>query len=514
MAESPFFLGTDIGTFGTKSCIVDMNGQIASEAFEESDIIISHPGWAEQWPDVWWNVYCETVKGALKASKIDPKDIAGICISGLYSGSGIPVNKKFKPLRPCIIWMDRRATEETEWVKKTISEDEIFRITGNIIDPYYGYTKMLWIKGHEPKVWDETHQLMTAYEWCAYKLTGELFFDHSSACLIGGVYDIHKREWSEKLMNELGIPRRLFPEKLSWAKDIIGEITEEGAKATGLNKGTPVCAGGIDATVSALSVTALKDGDLASMIGTSMCNGFIQDELRLSRRLVNFPHVAYDTTKLYSFAGIVTAGAVIRWFRDQLGTSEKLVGESAGISAYKLLDMMAEKVPQGADGLVFTPHMVVGERAPYWDPYVRSCLFGLTLYHTKAHIYRAFLEGVAYAIRYSMEVAKEAGIPLKRAILVDGGAKSPSWRQIMTDVTNTPFMYVERAPGAPIGDALLAGVGVGLLKYEKIYDWIKITEVTKPNPKSVEIYEKYYDLYKKVYGSLEECCKLLKKISE
>jgi len=245
-----------------------------------------------------------------------------------------------------------------------------------------------------------------------------------------------------------------------------------------------------------------------------MCNGFIQDELRLSRRLVNFPHVAYDTTKLYSFAGIVTAGAVIRWFRDQLGTSEKLVGESAGISAYKLLDMMAEKVPQGADGLVFTPHMVVGERAPYWDPYVRSCLFGLTLYHTKAHIYRAFLEGVAYAIRYSMEVAKEAGIPLKRAILVDGGAKSPSWRQIMTDVTNTPFMYVERAPGAPIGDALLAGVGVGLLKYEKIYDWIKITEVTKPNPKSVEIYEKYYDLYKKVYGSLEECCKLLKKISE
>jgi len=507
-------MGTDIGTFGTKSCIVDTKGNIVSEAFEESDIIIPNPGWAEQWPDVWWKVYCNNVNSVIKVAKIDPKDIASVSVSGLYSGSGILVDRKFKPLRPCIIWMDRRATEETEWVKKTVGEDEIFRITGNIIDPFYGFTKMLWIKKNEAGIWEKAHKSITANGWCIYKMTGEHCIDHSSSGVFGGVYDIHKHDWSEKLMDELVIPRRLFPESLSLSKDIIGEITEAGAKATGLSTGTPVCAGGIDAPVSSLSVTAFEDGDLASMIGTSMCNGFIQDKYRLSRRFINMPNVVDDLNKLYSFSGIASAGGAIRWFRDQLGTCEKLIGETSGINTYRILDMMAEKTPPGADGLVFMPHMVIGERAPYWDQYVRSCLFGLTLYHTKAHIFRAFLEGVAYAMRYSIKSAEDAGIPLKRALLVDGGAKSPLWRQIITDVTNIPFTYIEKAPGAPLGDALLAGVGVGLLKYENIYEWVNTTQVMKPDPKRVEIYERYFDMYKNVYKSLEECYESLSMITQ
>jgi xylulokinase len=511
--DGRFFVGTDIGTFGTKSCVVDETGHVVGTSFQETDVIIAKPGWAEQWPDVWWNAYCNTVKNALKEAKVDPTQVAGACISGLYSGSGTPLDDHLTPLRPCIIWMDRRATKETAEVKQGLGEHEVFKITGNVVDPYYGFTKILWMKKHEPDIWNRTRQLVTTYGWCTYKLTGELCIDHSSACLIGGIYDIHKRDWSQKLMDELGIPRFLFPEKTSWSKDIVGEVTPRGAEATGLAEGTPVCAGGIDAAVSALSVTALKDGDLASMIGTSMCNGFIQDKMRLSKKLVNFPHVAYDTTKLYSFAGIVTAGAVVRWFRDQFCACEKVVGEATGSSAYKILDTMAGKVPPGAEGLLFMPHMVVGERAPYWDDYIRGCLFGLTLYHTTAHQFRAFLEGVAYAVRYSIEAARDAGIPLQRAILVDGGAKSPLWRQIIADVTNTPLQYIEAAPGAPLGDALLAGVGTDVLKYEDIYDWVKITTVTGPNAKNAEIYEKYYGLYKKLYQDSSECFRKLKEIT-
>ena len=511
--ERPFLVGTDIGTFGTKCCVVDRNGLVLSTAYEETDIIIHKPGWAEQWPDVWWNAYCNTTKSALKSAKVDPKDIAGVCVSGLYSGSGVPVDDHLEPLRPCIIWMDRRATEETIQAKQTFGEDEIFRVTGNIIDPYYGFTKILWIKRNEPSIWRKTRQLVTANAWCIYRLTGKLCIDHSSACLIGGVYDIHKHQWSEKLMDELGIERTLFPEEINWSKDVVGEVSAEASRATGLPEHTPVCAGGIDAPVSALSATALNDGDLTTMIGTSMCNGFIQDKERLSKRLVNFPHVAYDTTKLYSFAGIATAGAVVRWFRDQFSPCERIDGDAMGATAYALLDEMAEKVPPGAEGLVFMPHMVVGERAPYWDDYVRGCLFGLTLYHTKAHQYRSFLEGVAYAVRYSIEAAGESGIPLNRAILVDGGAKSGLWRQIFADVTNTPLQYIEAAAGAPLGDALLAGVGTGHLKYESISDWVKITSITQPKLANAVTYEKYYALYKKLFDDTKACFRTLKEIT-
>jgi len=505
MMSSELLIGTDIGTFGTKSCVVDLEGNILGESFVETDVLIPKPGWAEQWPDVWWEAYVESVKTALKNAGVKPDNVVGVGVSGLYTGSGVPVDKSFKPLRPGIIWMDRRATEETRFVKEQFGEDYIFKRTGNIIDPFYGFTKILWIKRNEPKIWEKIHQLVTAYGWVVYRLTGENCIDHSSAGVIGGIYNIRKRSWDEELMNELGIPRSFFPEKISWSKDLVGEVHEEGAKITGLKKGTPVIAGGIDAPVSALSVTALEDGDLASMIGTSMCNGFIQDEPRLSKKFVNLPHVAYDDKKIYSFAGIITAGAVVRWFRDELGIHEKIIGERAGISPYFLLDKLAEKIPPGSEGLVFTPHMTVGERAPYWNLNLRSCFMGLTLYHTKGHLFRAFLEGVAYAIRDSIEAAKEAGIPLKRAILVDGGAKSPLWRQIMADVTGIPFTYIENAPGAPLGDALLAGVGAGLLKYEDINKWVKARLEVKPIVDNVKIYEKYYKLYRMIRDSLSEC---------
>lgn len=506
--EYPIFLGTDIGTYGTKSCLIDSSGKIIASSFIETDILVPEPGWAEQWPDVWFNAYVESIREILKISKIDPSDIGGISISGLFSGAGVPVDKEFKPIRPAIIWMDRRAIEETEWIRREIGEDEIFKKTGNIVDPYYGFPKILWIKKHEPRNWERIHKLMTVYGYVIYRLSGVNYIDHSSAGNIGGIYDIYKRDWSEELMDELGIPRSFFPEKIICSKDVVGEITEEGERLVGLKRGTPIVAGGIDAPVSALSVTALNDGDLTSMIGTSMCNGVIQDKLRLSKKIVTLPHVAYDLKKVYSHSGVATAGAIIRWFRDMLSQHEKIVAENSNLSAYMLLDKMAENVKPGADGLIFTPHMIVGERAPFWSMNMRSCLFGLTISHTKAHIYRAFLESIAYALRHSIDIAKEAGIPIKRLILVNGGARSSVWRKIMADVTGLELCYIEGAPGAPLGDALLAGVGTGYLKYETIYEWVKIDQSVKPNLDNTKIYDRFYKLYLKLHYVLEECYSL------
>jgi xylulokinase len=509
--DHPLFLGLDIGTYGTKGCLVSCSGKIMATAYVETPLSTLSGEYVEDWPDLWWNACLQTIRDILKSSKVDPLDIGGISISG-FAPTCVAVDKQFMPIRPAIIWMDRRAVRETEMIKEKIGEEIIFKKTGNIIDPYFGFTKILWIKNNEPRTWERIHKILTIQGYVIYKLTEANCIDHSSACNIGGIYNIHKRNWEEELMDELQIPRRFFPEEINCSKDVVGEITLNGAKISGLAKGTPVVAGGVDAAVSTLSVTALNDGEMVSMIGTSMCNGVVQDELRLSKKIVTLPYVAYDLKKIYSHSGVATAGAVVRWFRDMLSQHEKLVAENSDISAYTILDKMAEKIKAGADELIFTPHMIVGERAPFWSMNMRSCLFGLTISHTKAHIYRAFLESIAYALRHSIEVAKEAGIPIKRIILVDGGAKSPIWRKIMADVTGQELYYVEGAPGAPLGDALLAGVGTGYLKYETIYDWVRIDQSVKPTLENTIIYNKLYRLYVKLHEALEECYALASEV--
>ena len=508
-----YLIGSDVGTQGTKTILVDAEGRILASSYREYGVLTPRPGWAEQWPDIWFNAVCSTIKETVSRAGVSPEDVAGICISGLYGGAGVLMDREGRVLRPVIIWADRRATDETRWIKENVGVDAVFKVSGNIVDPYYGYVKLLWVKRNEPKVWERVSLMLTPNGYCEYRLTGEVAIDHSSAGNFGGVYDIRRREWSWEMIEELGFKPEMFPEKLCMSKDVVGELTAEGARLTGLKPGIPVCAGGIDAPVSALGVGALEDGDMASMLGTSMCNGFIQGEPRLSPRLINYPYVAYDDRMLYSFAGIITAGYCPRWFRDQLGLQEKAAAEALGVSPYELFDLEAGKVEPGASGLLFLPHLMVGERAPWWDEDVRGVLLGLTVYHTRAHLYRAVLEGVAYALRYSIEVALEAGIPLKRIILVNGGARSALWRQIIADVTGRELVYIAETQGAPLGDVILAGVGTGVLKdYSVVNEWLELTEIVKPRKDNHRLYESYYRVFKESYKHLAPVFKRLREL--
>jgi xylulokinase len=275
---------------------------------------------------------------------------------------------------------------------------------------------------------------------------------------------------------------------------VVGEVTQGASDELGLNRGTSVCAGGIDAAVSALAGGAIEDGDLASMLGTSMCNGFISHKARLSPKLVNFPYVVNGRKYLYGFTGISTAGYSVRWFRDHLGIPKKMIDEYHSTEEYQILDEMASKIEIGSDNLIFLPHMMIGERAPYWDEHLRGGFIGLSVSHTKSHMFRSVLEGVAYAMRYSIDAAKETGIIINNATLVDGGARSSLWRQIITDVTGIDMYYIPDAHGAPLGDAILAGLGTGLFKdYRVIEEWLGEKVLT--SPQNVEEYRKHYELY-------------------
>jgi xylulokinase len=492
-----YLIGTDIGTLGTKTVIVDVSGKVYAESFKEYNVITPQQGWAEQRPEIWADAVFTTIRNAISQSEINPKNVAGLSISALYGGSGIPVDKNYNPIRPCIIWADRRAIKECQYLRENIGVETLYEITANVIDPYYGYTKMLWIKNNEPQNWDKIHKFETPNAYVIRRLTGIDNIDYSSAGNYGGIFNLKKRSWSSELMELLEISRDYFPDKIHSSEEIVGETSGDLSKKTGLVKGTPVCAGGIDAPVSALAGGAIMDGDLSSMLGTSMCNGIINHQYRVSPNMINYPYVVNAKKTLYSFTGISTAGFCVRWFRDQFGNLEMRNQIETGVDAYKKLDEIASPIPIGSDELIFLPHMMIGERAPYWEDYLRGAFLGLTVFHTKAHLFRSILEGVAYAIKYSLEVATKTGYEVKRATLVDGGARSPLWRRIIADVTNIEFHYIPDTLGAPIGDAILAGLGTGLIKDHKIIEeWIGETSPTIPNPTNVEKYLKHYSLYK------------------
>ncbi len=510
-----YLVGTDIGTQGTKTVVVNSAGEVVGSGSSFYSPDQPRPSWAQQWPAVWEEATYKSIKEAVENGDVDPERIAGIAISGLYGGSGIPVNQEVQPVHPCLIWMDRRATDEVNWVKNNIDLDRLFEITGNYVDSYYGYTKMLWLKNNKPEIWEETETFVPPSSYLEYKLTGELAVDYSSAGNVGGVFNLHELSWSEEAGEMLGIPIDLMPEKLVPSDQVIGEVTASAAEKTGLAEGTPVVAGGIDAPMAALSAGAFAEGDNVAMMGTSTCWGIIHEGEGLTQKLVSMPHVANSEKKIYTWGGSATAGALASWFKDQFGTVEEEMADKTGLDPFQILDMEATGIPPGSDGLLALPYFK-GERSPIWDPKASGTFVGLSLYHTKSHLFRALLEAAAYSLRHNIEIGKEVGIPLKEETSVVGGvSKSDLWTEIIADVTGRELIIPSGGVGAPLGDALLAGVATGVYEgYSQIEDWITRDRVITPNEKNKEVYDKYYELYLKLYEGSKSVMHELAELAE
>lgn len=504
-----YLLGTDIGTSGTKTILMDTQGKLIAQNLQEYDVLTPKPLWAEQWPEVWEHAALASIKETVKASGINPRDIRGIAISGLYGGSGIPLDDQMNPVRPCMIWMDRRADEEASWVLENIGEEKLLEITHNGADPYYGYTKILWMKNHEPENWEKTTMFLQPNDYVIYKMTGEIAIDYSSAGNIGGIFDMNRREWSEEMMEAMGIPLSMMPQKIVESTDIVGGLTEEMAQELGLWEGMPVIAGGIDCGAANIGLGVFDSGIYAAAIGTSMCAALISDKPVKGKGLIVWPYL-YDAKKLsYYFAGGATAGAIVKWFRNTICQFEVEAEKAGGPKAYDVLNAEAEKLPAGSEGLVVLPYFM-GERSPVWDSDAKGTILGLSLTHTRAHLYRAFLEAVAYSLRNAMEATGEN---LGEYILLAGGVtKSKVWRQIFADVTGYPVVCPIYDVEANMGDVMLAGIGTGLLTYEQVKQWQVLDEKIMPNQQNHEKYNEYYAVYQSMYENLKEDMKKLSKI--
>jgi sugar (pentulose or hexulose) kinase len=499
-----YVIGVDIGTQSTKAILVDANGKLMEQHAQGYWVDTPRPMWAEQWPSVWLDAVQVCVSSCMRASGVAPERVKAICISSLYGGSGIPVDAEIQPLHPCLIWMDRRANEEVAWVKANVDIERLYSITGNSVDSYYGFTKMLWLKRNRPKQWAETRYLLPPNSYANWCLTGEIAIDHSSAGNIGGIYDMEHRCWSTEMLDALGIPADKMPQRLIDSGDVVGGLLPVWADKLGLQAGMPVMGGGVDAAMATLASGATRRGNHVAMIGTSMCWGYLNEQTDAKHGLISMPHVFNGKRDIYIFGGAITAGASVSWFRDQICEMDERDTMASGEDAHSVLERSAAEVPPGSDGVMFLPYLM-GERSPVWDSEASGVMVGLNLYHNRSHLYRAILEGVIYALRHNIETGAKGAPELDpRLIVVGGASRSDLWMQIIADITAYPVYTIEEDVEASLGAALVAARGVGMIDDEQVMrGWVKLNLRASPIPANVKLYDDAFQHYLALYPALK-----------
>ncbi len=481
-------LGIDIGTSACKVAVFDRKGKVLAQANRPYELYYPHPGWVEQDADEWWEAICLGIRDCLSLSGIDAQEIAGIGIDG-QSWSAIPVDKEGNCLARTPIWMDTRARDICEEVKEKLGFERIFEVAGNDFLPSYSTPKMLWFQREKPEIYEKTDKFLQSNSYIAYKLTGVMSQDYSQG------YGIHffnnsTCSYDEKLAEELGLSADKVPE-LYPCHAVIGEVTGEAAKKTGLYPGTKVVAGGLDAACGTLGAGVYLVGQTQEQGGQAGGMSICVNHALAHPKLILSPHVVPDMWLLQG--GTVGGGGTLRWFKQEFGEGQ----------SFDELTALAEKVPAGSEGVIFLPYMA-GERSPVWNPDAKGVYYGLGFDKTKAHMVRATLEGVAYSLEHNLRVAAETGAEVGELIAMGGASNSRLWTQIKADVTGKTIKVPTSDTATTLGAAILAGVGVGIYKsfQEAVEETIVITRVQEPDMEAHRKYAAYMELYLKLGEAL------------
>ncbi|MCK4514231.1 MAG: FGGY-family carbohydrate kinase [Spirochaetaceae bacterium] len=497
---SNLLFGLDYGTGGAKGCLIDDQGQELAYSFKEYPIIQRYPSWSEHNSERYWEIACEIIRECISTAGIDSSEIKAVAVSAALP-SLVMIDEHGKPLQNAYNLMDRRATKEVQWLKDTIGEEKIFRITANRLDDHPTIANLLWERNNRNTTYKAMFKALTVEGFIVYKLTGETTLVHSNAGFMGVAYNIVEKRFETDLLDRIGIDPEIMP-SLHYCEEIVGGVTKRASDETGLAPGTPVAAGQADFNASCLSVGIIEEGDCQMNLGTCGVLGFVHKDPRFMFEMIALGFTVHPKDTYMAIGATQTGGMSLRYIRDNLSQYEVQIESASGISAYDLLNLQAEKCPAGSEGLVILPFLT-GEKTPIWDPHVRGCVFGLSLHHTKGHIIRAMMEGVAYALYDSFRLFQENNAKINVPIVMnEGGTRSRLWRQIITDVFDVPTVFAKRRSGAPFGNAILAGVSVGVLPgYSVCKKWAEYVDPIEPSPQNHSVYMDYFGIFKELYDN-------------
>jgi xylulokinase len=486
-------LGIDVGTGGSRALVIGDDGSLLASATADHQAFTSQrPAWAEQDPADWWSACQRAIRSVLSEGGVNPQQINCIGLTGQMHGT-VLLDQDGRVLRPAIIWCDQRGEEQCAWVENHIGAERLLSLTCNPALPNFTLIKLLWIREHEPDVWDRVRHVLLPKDYVRFCLSGAHATDvaDASGTLL---LDVARRCWSQDLLRQVNMDLALLP-RVFESTEICGHVTGQAAQLTGLQAGTPIVAGAGDQAAGAVGMGVTRPGRVSITIGTSgvVFAATQGPALDPQGRLHTFCHAVPGR---WHVMGVTqAAGLSLRWLRSLLGydwTYERMTEEAA-------------VAPPGADGLLWAPYLM-GERTPHLDPNIRGGLVGLSASHTRAHIIRAVMEGVAFSLRDSLSILAELNLPLEKIRLGGGGARSPLWRQIQADVYNHDVEILASEEGAALGAAILAGVGAGIWPDvdEACDRVIRSKESIARRPEIVLLMDQRYGEYRRLYPALRE----------
>ncbi|MPZ68075.1 MAG: xylulokinase [Actinobacteria bacterium] len=485
-----FVIGLDISTTAAKALVLDRSGAVRATGSSEYPCDTPHPLWSEQDPGQWWTGAGAAINAALADAGIEGSDVAAVGLAGQMHGL-VLLGEGGRILRPAILWNDQRTEAECDEIRDIVGKERLIAVTGNNALTGFTAPKLLWVKRHEPEVWAQARNVLLPKDYVRYRLTGDFAID----CADGSgtlLFELARRDWSIEIVGELGIDPAWLP-KVHEGPDVTGVVTPEAAEATGLLAGTPVVAGGGDQAAAAVGTGAVSPGILSVSLGTSGVV-FATTEGALIEpdgRLHAFCHAVPE--RWHAMGVMLSAAGSLRWYHDTLASEldySDLVDEAAAIAP-------------GSDGLLFLPYLT-GERTPHPDPLARGAFVGLTINHTRGHMTRSVMEGVAFGLRDSLALMDEVGLARSNEVRVTGGgSRSALWRQILADVMATTVVTTSTSEGVAQGSAMLASVGAGWFPtVEDVCDrFIETGEALDPSS-AAETYAEAYQSYRELYPAL------------
>jgi xylulokinase len=503
------FLGIDIGTSGTKTLAINEAGEILGEAGSSYPLHTPKPLWTEQNPDDWWQATVNTIRGVVKSARLKPADVKAIGLSGQMHGS-VFLDKNHQVIRPALLWNDQRTAAECEEIERRAGgRKALIKMVANPALTGFTAPKILWLRNHEPRNFAKLDKVLLPKDDVRRRLTGELATDVSDASGML-LLDVAKRDWSKRLLEKLELDIDLFA-KCYESEEVTGKLTPSVAKELGLTTDCVVVGGAGDCAANAVGTGVVTSGTLSTSIGTSGIMFVHSDKVEVDPqgRLHTFCHAVHG--KWHMMGVSLSGGGSLQWFTEKLCAEVKA---PKGKSCFDVVASDAASIPPGSEGLFFLPYLS-GERTPHAAPDARACFIGLTLKHGRGHMTRAIMEGVAYAMRDSLAIIQEMGVPVKQIRASGGGSKSPLWRQIQADAFGQKVVTINAEQGPAYGVALLAAVGARAYKNieEACGATIKVVSETPLDKKAAKVYEQGFPIYQQLYRSLKDDFKAISRFS-